>query len=179
MGLPLSDRRLSFLTDDRLSSSMGLPFADRRLSGLTDDRRSSTITAKTFNSSDMGYVSEVQPRPSLVTVSSRVQGGNGVFNQVLPKHRRNSSPASRHRCDDDAFFSQAKTQVSQTWIYKSVEFIYWINFPCAAVSRILETSTGCVVVINKWSTIALKENSDSAHLRSSAMTHHYYLSIHF
>ena len=101
------------------------------------------------------YVSEDQPRRSLGSVSSMVQGGDGVFNQVLPKHRRNSSPASRHRCDDDAFFSQAKTQVSQTWIYKSVEFINCINFPCAAGSRILETSTGCVVVINKWSEVQL------------------------
>ena len=81
MGLPLSDRRLSSLTDDRLSSSMGLPLADRRLSGLTDDRRSSTITAKTFNSSDMGYVSEDQPLRSLGSISSMVQGGDGVFNQ--------------------------------------------------------------------------------------------------
>ena len=108
MGLPLSDRRLSSLTDDRLSSSMGLPLADRRLSGLTDDRRSSTITAKTFNSSDMGYVSEDQPRRSLGSVSSMVQGDDDVFfNQVLPKHRRNSSPGPRPRFDDDAFFSQA------------------------------------------------------------------------
>ena len=109
------------------------------------------------------YVSEDQPRRSLGSVSSMVQGGDGVFNQVLPKHRRNSSPASRHRCDDDAFFSQAKTQVSQTWIYKSVEFINCINFPCAAGSRILETSTGCVVVINStiWVFMSKKISYDS------------------
>ena len=35
-----------------------------------------------------------------------VQGGDGVFNQVLPKHRRNSSPASRHRCDDNALVAK-------------------------------------------------------------------------
>ena len=105
------------------------------------------------------YVSEDQPRRLLGSVSSMVQGGDGVFKQVLPKHRRNSSPASRHHCDDDAFFSQAKTQVSQTWIYKTVEFINCINFPCAAGSRILETSTGCVVVINKWSEIQLWRNT--------------------
>ena len=93
------------------------------------------------------YVSEDQPRRSL----DSVQGGDGVFNQVLPKH------------------SQAKTQVSQTWIYNSVEFINCINFPWAGCSRILETSTGCEVVINKVS-------YDAPIL--SAMTHHSYLSIH-
>ena len=72
------------------------------------------------------YVSEDQPRRSL----DSVQGGDGVFNQVLPKH------------------SQAKTQVSQTWIYNSVEFINCINFPWAGGFRILETSTRCAVVIN-------------------------------
>ena len=63
--------------------------------------------------------------------------------------------AQRCRWQRSCFFSQAKTQVSQTWIYKSVEFINCINFPCAAGSRILETSTGCVVVINKWSEVQL------------------------
>ena len=74
---------------------------------------------------------------------------------------------------------QSGKNSSKSNLNLQVRRIYLLNqFPCAAVSRILETSTGCVVVINKWSTIALKENSDSARLRSSAMTHHYYLSIH-